>query len=337
MAERELTTPYSLVGADGRLNPDAVGWSRLPLCDATLPGAAGRRKRWNFWSFSSPELQFIAAVVDVDYMRLAFVQLLTLADRKWREGRLTLPLVARSRMGGRVEDEVAFRWGRRHIAMVPRDGGVDVVVEWPGFSGDNLRAELRAEPSPGQESINVTIPWSETRYHFTCKQPAVPARGTIEVGGETHILDGPDSFAALDFARGIWRYDSAWNWLTASGRDARGRVVGLNLGAGWTDGTPMTENGVLVEGIAHKIADTVGFEFDRGDIGRPWRIRSRDGRTVDLEVVPFHQHRLNVDLGVLQSKLDQVFGRVTGSVSLPGNTVEIAGELAMCEAQKARW
>jgi hypothetical protein len=338
MSERELTTPYSLAGADGRLDPAAVGWSRLPLCDATLPGPRGRRKRWNHWSFNSPELHFAAAVVDVDYMRLAFVQLLTFADRKWHEGRLTLPLVARPRMGGGASDEVVFEWGRKRIALLPREGGVDVLVDWPGFPGGDLRAELRAEPAPSQESINVTIPWSPTRYHFTSKQPALRAAGTVRVGGKTHTMEGVDCFAALDFARGVWRYESAWNWASISGRDTLGRVVGINLGAGWTDGTAMTENGVVLDGVAHKLGESVGFEYVSGDVTGPWRVHSREGGAVDLLVTPFYHHRLNVDLGVISSKLDQVFGRVTGTLDLPGSgTVAIEGLLAICEDQKARW
>jgi hypothetical protein len=263
--------------------------------------------------------------------------LLTFADRGWREGRLTLPLVARPRMGGRVSDDVEFRWGRRRIAMLSRGGGVDVLVEWPGFPGGDLAAELRAEPAPGQQSINVTIPWSATRYHFTSKQPAVPATGTVRVGDATYALSGPDCLAGLDFGRGVWRYDSAWNWASASGLDTRGRVVGVNLGAGWTDGTPMTENGLTIDGIAHKIDRVVRFDYDPGDLMRPWRIRSEDGEGVALEVTPFYHHRLNVDLGVLRSKLDQVFGRVTGTFTVPGTIVEVDDLLTICEQQKARW
>ncbi|MBN1321450.1 MAG: DUF2804 domain-containing protein [Thermoleophilia bacterium] len=341
MSELELTTPYALVGADGRLNPAAVGWSRRPLCDATLPGPAGRRKRWNYWSFATPELYFVIAVVDADYMCLAFAHLLMFSDLRWRQGRLTLPLVARPSMGGRVADEVVFRWRGRRIEMLPRGEGVEVVIDWPGFDGGDLRAELRTEPLPGQESINVTIPWSAKRYHFTSKQPATPVAGTVRVGGVAYDLGGRDCFAALDFARGVWRYDSTWNWISASGRDAQGRVAGLNLGAGWTDGTPMTENGVIVDGLAHKIGRAVRFDYDQSDLMKPWRIYSDSagnaGRLVDLEVRPFHHHRLNVDLGILRSRLDQVFGRVTGTVALPEGPVRLEGLLATCEEQRARW
>jgi hypothetical protein len=337
VTERELSTPYPLVGPDGRLNPDAVGWSRRPLCDATLPGPVGRRKRWNFWTFNAPDLHLVAAVVDTDYLCLAFVQLLTFADSEWREGRLTLPLVSHPRMGGHVDDETVFRWGRRRIEMLPRDGGVDVLVDWPGFTGGDLHAELRAEPAPHQESINVTIPWSAKRYHFTSKQPAVPATGTVRVGDTTYELGGPECFAGLDFGRGVWRYDSTWNWLSASGRDVRGRAVGINLGAGWTDGTSMTENGIILDGVAHKIGRVASFDYDPRHLTRPWRIHSDDS-ALDLQIAPFYHHRLSVDLGILRSKLDQVFGRVTGILNLTNDTVvEIDGLLAVCEEQKARW
>lgn len=338
MFERELTTPYSLVGPGGRLDPAAVGWSRRPLCDATLPGPAGRRKRWNYWSFSAPELNFVAAVIDVDYMRVVFADLLTFSDLGWREGRLTLPLVARPRMGGRTGDDVVFSWGGKRVEMLSRAGGVDILVDWPGFPGGDLRAELRAEPTPNQESINVTIPWSDKRYHFTSKQPAIPAQGVIRVGDATYSAHGSDCFAALDFARGVWRYDSAWNWILASGHDTQGRVVGLNLGAGWTDGTPMTENGVVLDGVAHKIGQTVTFQYDPYDLMRPWRIRSDDeAATVDLSVAPFFQHRLHVNAVAIRSKLDQVLGRVSGTIALPDATVTVDGLTATCEEQKARW
>ena len=46
--EREITHPVTLCRADGTLNPQAVGWSRVPLHDCTLNGW-GRNKRWDYW------------------------------------------------------------------------------------------------------------------------------------------------------------------------------------------------------------------------------------------------------------------------------------------------
>src|SRR5690606_27310777 len=48
-SEPELTGPVPLCTPAGRLNRAAVGWSRRPVHDCTLPGSWGRRKRWDFW------------------------------------------------------------------------------------------------------------------------------------------------------------------------------------------------------------------------------------------------------------------------------------------------
>ena len=55
-AEREITTPVDLCDARGRLAAGAAGWSRHPLHRANLKGPWGRRKRWEYWCVTTPEL-----------------------------------------------------------------------------------------------------------------------------------------------------------------------------------------------------------------------------------------------------------------------------------------
>src|SRR6185295_2310387 len=71
--EPELTRPVDLCDAQGRLNPDAVGWSRRPLVRANLRGPWLRRKRWNFWNWISPRFVFSVTLADIDYA--AFCQM----------------------------------------------------------------------------------------------------------------------------------------------------------------------------------------------------------------------------------------------------------------------
>src|SRR6476646_7958184 len=65
--ERELTQPTDLCDARGRLNSDAVGWSRTPLVRANLRGHWPRKKRWNFWNWISPRFVFSVTLADIDY------------------------------------------------------------------------------------------------------------------------------------------------------------------------------------------------------------------------------------------------------------------------------
>nr|BFE82799.1 hypothetical protein GCM10020093_054000 [Planobispora longispora] len=51
--EREIVVPTDLCLPDGRLNPEAVGWTRRPLHRANLRGW-GRAKRWEYWGIVTP-------------------------------------------------------------------------------------------------------------------------------------------------------------------------------------------------------------------------------------------------------------------------------------------
>ena len=70
-APREITAPVELVRPDGRLNPDAVGWSRRPLHDTSgvkrgLRGL-GRNTRWEYWLVTTPEVLVSLTLSDIDY------------------------------------------------------------------------------------------------------------------------------------------------------------------------------------------------------------------------------------------------------------------------------
>ena len=73
LQEKELTTPVDLCLPNGRLNPQAVGWSRQPLQNCRLYGHPLRKKRWNYWCITSPTHLFSVTLSDVDYAGLPFV------------------------------------------------------------------------------------------------------------------------------------------------------------------------------------------------------------------------------------------------------------------------
>src|SRR5262249_9398025 len=114
-----------------------------------------------------------------------------------------------------------------------------------------------------------------------------PARGSIRVDGRrSPIADG--ALACLDWGRGVWPARTSWNWASASGV-SHGRVVGMNLGARWTDGSGVNENALLVDGRLTKIHGDVRFDWDRRAPRRTWTIRSttpESGDAVDLSLEP---------------------------------------------------
>ncbi len=52
-----------------------------------------------------------------------------------------------------------------------------------------------------------------------------------------------------------------------------GEPIGWNLGYGFSDRTPATENMIFYQGTAHKL-DEVTFHMDTGNYLAPWKITS---------------------------------------------------------------
>ena len=72
MDQVELATAVSLTGADGWLNPAAVGWARRPILDTSgiVKGPHrtwGRTKRWEYWNVISPTHILSLTVSSIDY------------------------------------------------------------------------------------------------------------------------------------------------------------------------------------------------------------------------------------------------------------------------------
>ena len=64
--EREITGPVDLCLPDGRVDRDAVGWSRRPLHRPNLRGW-GRTKRWEYWGVVTPTHVVGLTVSSIDY------------------------------------------------------------------------------------------------------------------------------------------------------------------------------------------------------------------------------------------------------------------------------
>ena len=81
---------------------------------------------------------------------------------------------------------------------------------------------------------------------------------------------------------------------------------------------------------------TVVFEFDRHHRESRWRMRSQDG-VLDLSFEPAGRRSERRDAGFIASNFSQFFGRYTGTVRLPGETLHVDGLWGLAEDHYARW
>ena len=348
---REITARTRLVMGDGRLNPDAVGWSRHPLHDTSGLKRGwrgrGRNKRWEYWLVMTPDLLVSQTISDIDYAGVHTVWAYEIATGRLLDEGAIAPLAIGTRMPDSLGDGPV--WGgtsdpngrlkapgpgviRARVDDI--DGGARLQATAEAADGTSAAWDVHAGRLGAGESLGVVVPWSDTRFQYTVKDPLRPATGWIDFDGTRHELPEGESWAILDHGRGRWPYSMVWNWASGAGRLTDGRAVGLQFGGKWTDGTGARENAIVIDGTLYPIHEDVEWLYDEGDWMDTWRLKSA---SVDLELRPFWNHSSATDLRILSSAANQVFGHWYGFVQTPRGEVEIDGVVGFAEDVRNRW
>ncbi|MEO8457780.1 MAG: DUF2804 domain-containing protein [Chloroflexota bacterium] len=334
--EPEITAPVNLVGADGKLNPDAIAWSRHPLHRCNLPASLERKKKWNYWAVTSNDMLFSTTIADVDRLVLGGAYFF---DRRTHlhidkaviqpPGTISIPEVV---MGDITIDHPDMR-----ISMTDEGTGTRLRVEAADFGGKQLQADILVQRPARHETLNVVIPWTAVQFQYTSKQNTLPASGYVQLGDERMEFAQP-AYGCLDYGRGVWPEHTIWNWGGASGVQGS-HVVGLNLGGQWTDGTGMTENGLCIDGRLTKISEDLIFDYDRNDTMKPWLVRSAATDRIDLRFDPeYERFSENGSRDSLFVKTNQMFGTYSGRISPDdGDPIELHGLFGWIEDHEARW
>jgi hypothetical protein len=334
---REITAPIELCRLDGTLNPAAVGWTRHPLHTSNITGR-GRTKRWEYWCIQTPDLVLSLTVSDLDYAALSSVWFLDVRNPSGPRASVETSLLPLRRVSMPQvcgAGPVQVRDSRLLIALTPVGQGVRLRA----ITGD-LDADVIVRRPAGHEALGVVVPWSSRRFQYTVKENTLPAEGQVVAGGRTFAVEGPDAWATLDHGRGRWPYRVVWNWGAGSGRvqhQGRERVLGIQVGGAWTDGSGSTENALTVDGVLHPVHEDLVWRYDRSDWLAPWQVRARSGR-LDLEFRPDYERRDMTQLGVLSNETHQCFGTWHGRVvDGDGDLLQIDGVRGWAEEVRNRW
>jgi hypothetical protein len=339
--EPELTRPAQLCATDGRhLDPAALGWSRHPVVTANLRGGWGRTKRWDYWAIVSPWFAASITYADVDYLGIADVWWADLRSGTSGGRNVVVP----GARGIDLPDEpgsapLRFRSSALELDLVDDDRGTDLRARWRERDGRTGELDARVERTEGHEALHVVIPWTRRRFQYTAKHQARAATGTVDVGGTvTELGAEDDAWGVLDVGRGRWPYRTRWNWGGGAGRSDDGRVVGLQFGGRWTEGTGFTENGLLVDGRLEKLGDELRWEYDWAHPMRPWRVSDPVGDRVDVVLAPRFDKHSRTEAVVLGTEVHQVFGTWRGRVTTEaGDQLHLRDAPGFAEESRSRW
>ena len=343
--QTELTQSGPLLTPSGALAQ--VGWARQPLLDCNLESARFyavrslqrfRVKRWDYYAVFTPRRFFSATIADLGYAGNVFVYTVDFDTGDMREEGLVIPLgkgVVLPRNS--TEGDCRFENAKARLDFGLRGDARQISVSWPAFdAGRGIEADITLTPMPGYESMNIVIPIGKRRFYWNRKINCMPAAGSLRYGDIRETLDPATCIGSLDWGRGVWEYQSFWNWASASGFLPDGRTVGLNLGCGFGDLSAATENALILGNRIHKL-DQVKFGYVSGDYMKPWRFMDNEGR-LDLTFTPFKDRTATTNLGIITSQVHQMFGRYSGkAVADNGEEVQIPNLIGFAEEHQAKW
>lgn len=181
--------------------------------------------------------------------------------------------------------------------------------------------ELRMEP---KDSMVIATPFNENRkaFYYNRKIIGMKAYGIVRYNGNDYTFLPTDTFAILDWGRGVWPYRTTWFWGAGQGM-VWGNSFGFNLGYGFGNTSAASENMLFFNGRANKI-NNVTFhiptdENNQYDYMKPWIISSSDYR-LNMKFVPILDREAHLSALFLSTHQHQVFGRYSGTAILDDDT-----------------
>ncbi|HEX5841831.1 MAG TPA: DUF2804 domain-containing protein [Pseudomonas sp.] len=333
-----FTHPESLAAVtlctdEGQLNPQAIGWSSRPLVDCSIPGRFGRRKRWNHWCITTPNWILALTHADLDYLGYGAAYFLDLQSGQ----AVAYNQIRLFGLGGELPDQPQqsheFNHPRLHLRVAEHTGRTRITLSAPDIGGQALHVALDILRPAHLDSVNLVAPLGPRSFHATTRQLGLPCSGSVQLGQQHYHCVNGQSFASLDFGRGVWPLNSHW---TRAAFAAPGGIAG-NFGAGWTDHSGLSENTLWFGGELQHLNAPIDIGQTAPGALAPWQLRSQDD-SVALSFKPCQRHQSRRRLGPFYADTTQWFGHFDGVLRGPqGERVPVNGALGWLGETHARW
>lgn len=280
----------------------------LGLPPATMPHWRGGRplKRWRYVGVYTPKLMLCVGDARVG----------PVPQRWWA---VALP-------GGELRERTTFG-----------AGGVELDAPWNGavsparvrVAARGVQIDLELTESAGVETASPV--GDRGAYIWTRKQACVPVRGSLEVDGARHAIDGDVAF--VDDSAGYHARHTAWNWSAGVGTAVDGRRVGWNLVTGINDDPFASERTIWVDGEPTETGP-VSFAEDLSEIASEPGSGASAPAGVDLRFDEWSSREHSTNALIMRSRYRQPFGTFSGT--LPGG-IELAEGYGVMEDHDVHW
>ncbi|NLZ25464.1 MAG: DUF2804 domain-containing protein [Clostridiales bacterium] len=338
----EFKSETTLLNSDGTLAING-GWARKNLFtfNRDLARPRWRLKEWDFYQLSNGRYMVQICFFNISIASAASATLLDLMTGELINSTKIVPFTIKKfpmNPKGDTPNYFEFKKGGTEVIFDTKENARK--ISFRGKSkGKPFILDFEMDILKDHENITIVTPFKgkPTRFFMTTKQNCMPCSGTVKHGDRVWTFDKSDTFAVLDWGRGVWPYRNEWYWGNGA-TYIDGKIFGFELT--WKIGNEefATETCLFYDGKAHKIG-VVKLDKEPyldGSYMKPWHFTSDDGR-LDLTMTPFYDHHSGA-VFIIGMETHQVHGLWNGHVILDdGKKLEIKDMYAFCEYVVNAW
>jgi len=322
--QNRIVKPASLHDDAGFLTEEGYATSPLLRYDrGRISAPAWRIKEWDYYYASDPvsRLSVSLTVSDLGYIGLIAAAAVDYdsAEVFQTSKLLVFPMGKLGLPPDSGDSDFGYEGKGRSVRFVTtgRTRRIHARCAFPvkGKASVPFSCDLSLDQDPDMDSLVIATSWKENRkaFYYNQKTVGMPVSGSVTLGKRNIAFSPESALGGIDWGRGVWTYKNRWYGASAAGRTG-GRIVGWNLGYGFSDRTPASENMIFADGKGHKLAD-VTFRYDPADYMKPWKMTDSENR-LDLDFTPVADRFSRTDLVVIKSVQHQVFGYYSGTMVL---------------------
>ena len=238
--QKELIHAGPLLNEQGELCEAGYARRLIKQYDRrAIKAAAHRIKEWDYYLIMNGRWGVALTIDDNSYMGLLGFSLLDFS-RPWEHtcnliypfpnGKTAMPATS-------AEGDVAVRRKNADFCFKVLPDGSRRLTAWVKSFMDKkpITAEFILTEEP-EDSMVIVTPFAEDKkaFYYNQKINCMKAAGRVEFDGQVIEFSPEDTYATLDWGRGVWTYKNTWYWGSGNGTVA-GKPFGFNIGYGFGD------------------------------------------------------------------------------------------------------
>ena len=342
--QHEITKQAPLLDEQGNVREAGFVRKLLPVYNRGDIKANGLRiKEWDYYLVSNDHYAVALTISDNSYIGFDSISFMHF-DECWHETKSIMQILTMGKKNlpsSSVKGDIETGNSKYRMKFTNRNGKRILDFHMEKFIGDTpVTGQIILTDEPEESMVIVTPFNKKAHFYYNQKINCMRAEGTVTVNRKDYIFSPSDSFAVLDWGRGVWTYKNTWYWGSASGL-ADGVPFGFNIGYGFGDTSAATENMLFYNGKTHKLSNVYWHiplnEKGKEEYLKPWSFTSDDGR-FEMEFQPILDRAACINALVLKSDQHQVFGRFTGKAVLDdGKVISVKNLTGFAEKVYNRW